>query len=723
MKIKRQIRYSADTATAVMVLLWFFCLPEDLFEGTSYSTVVTDCNGELLGARIADDGQWRFLLCDSLPEKFAIALIEFEDRTFYSHPGISAGALVRASIQNISHGSVVSGASTITMQVVRMSRRKSRNVWQKMVEMFLATRIESRYTKDEILRLYGSHAPFGGNVVGINAAMWRYLGHDGSDLSWAEAATLAVLQNVPSSINLAKNRDTLLFKRNRLLHRLMDKGHLSEFDYKLALEEPLIDKPFPLPQQASHLVEWYDRMYHGKKSSTGIKLSLQRQVEDVTDKWSKELRTLSINDLAVVIMDVRSREIIAYCGNADMNYHRQGMFVDIANSPRSSGSILKPLLYCAALQEGTILPQTLLPDVPVNFGGFSPKNFDMTFSGAVAADEALARSLNVPNVHLLKEYGVMRFAELLKQGGITSLNRPADQYGLSLILGSAEVTLREITAFYATMAAYYQYGNADTEHFTGFPLTDKIALYHTFEALKRVNRPDQLDWRRVVSVQNIAWKTGTSYGSRDAWAIGITPHYAVGVWVGNAEGGGSPGLTGARTAGPVMFDLFNLLPKHSGEEAWFIPPNDAEGESVVICRHSGHLAGHECTDTVRMLLPRKAKLSNSCPYHQSVIVSLDGKYRIADRSEPVKKINRFVLLPAMEWYYKQIHPGYESLPPFKSGSMTDETDVMRFIYPDNGIVISLPHQMNGEPGEVTFSLAHSNPATELFWHLDREYIG
>lgn len=265
-----RLKYATAAAAGVLLLLWLFCLPRNLFEGISYSTVVTDRNGALLGARVADDGQWCFPSCDTLPEKFVKALVEFEDRTFFNHCGVSPRALIRATIQNIRNGRIVSGGSTLTMQVIRLSRQKPRTLWQKLVEICMATRLELRCTKEEILRLYAVHAPFGGNVVGIDAARWRYLGSDRTELSWAEAATLAVLQNAPSSIHLARNRDQLLAKRNRLLARLHAKGEIDEEDYALALEEPLIGEPYPMPQYAPHLVEWYDRKAHGQRTVTHI---------------------------------------------------------------------------------------------------------------------------------------------------------------------------------------------------------------------------------------------------------------------------------------------------------------------------------------------------------------------------------------------------------------------------------------------------------------------
>ncbi|MDE5561310.1 MAG: penicillin-binding protein 1C [Bacteroidaceae bacterium] len=706
--MRRTVKYAAAMAAGFILLLWFFCLPRDLFENTAYSTVVTDRNGHLLGARIADDGQCRFPPADSLPQKFVTALIEFEDRTFWRHIGASPKALVRAAVQNIRGGRILSGGSTLTMQVIRLSRRKPRTIWQKIVEIFMATRLEARCSKEEILRIYATHAPFGGNVVGIDAALWRYLGNDGSELSWAEAATLAVLQNAPSSVHLSRNRDALLAKRNRLLRRLYTQGYLSELEYELSAEEPLIGEPYPMPQYAPHLVERCNAVQHGERIRTHIDLPLQKRLEEVVNRWSQELSSERVNDLAAVVVEVRSGEAVACCGNSDMNREREGKWIDISRAPRSSGSILKPLLYCAALQEGILLPQMLLPDVPTDFGGFVPKNFDGTFTGAVPADEALSLSLNVPSVHLLKEYGTMRFAELLKNAGLSSLNKTNNHYGLSLVLGGAEVRLLDITKLYANMAAWYQ-GVGDSIRFANFPFADRMALHATFEAMRNVRRPDQMDWRRVTSTRQIGWKTGTSYGSRDGWAIGITPEYAVGVWTGNANGSSAPGLTGARTAGPVMFDIFNLLPP----TGWFDVQHATDGIKATLCHQSGHIAGRNCTETVQSVVPKNAQKSRSCPYCQEVIA--------ADNTETERC---FVLPPVMEHYYRKTHSTYQPTT-LKTMQIASRTDVqpMHFIYPADGSVVSLPVQSDGTLAALNCSVAHADPTAEIFWHLDNSYLG
>jgi penicillin-binding protein 1C len=715
----RVIKYISLAAVGVLFTIWIFCLPRDLFENVSYSTIVEDCNGTLLGARLAEDQQWRFPACDSVPEKFKVALIEFEDRNFYRHCGVSARGLARAVVQNLRSGRVVSGGSTLSMQVIRLSRGGERTLWTKFVECFMATRLEARYTKDEILLLYASHAPFGGNVVGIDAAMWRYLGNNGRDLSWAEAATLAVLQNAPSQITPSKNRDALLAKRNRLLRRLCDKGAISEDEYSVSIEEPLLNEPYAMPQYVPHLVDAYNISSRGEKVITGIDYQLQRQVDDVTSRWSQELRQSGANDLAAVIMDVHTGKTIAYCGNADMGFERDGRWVDAAAAPRSSGSILKPILYALSLQEGQILPHMLISDIPTDFGGFAPKNFSGTFSGAIPADEAVAQSLNVPCVAMLKDFGVMKFIDVLKASGATTFSDRSRDYGLSVILGGAEVTLVDITRLYAEMSACYQ--SSDSLKYRDFPINDKVSLYQTFEAMRKVNRPDQLDWRRVSSVQNVAWKTGTSYGSRDAWAVGVTPRYAVGVWVGNVGGSATPGLTGARAAGPVLFDLIDLLPRSE----WFSEPGEQDGTVLATCRHSGHRAGRYCKDIVHERVPDKGAESSVCPFCQPVHLSSDGRHQVTDRNEKTVTKYMFSLPPEMEYYYKNNHPEYHSLPHAKepqAGKAVDDS-VIRFLYPSEGSVIRVPVGLDGHIGKITCSLAHTDPSIEVFWHCDQHYLG
>ena len=711
---------------AFLVTGYIFCLPRHLFH-VPYSTVVTDRNEELLGARIASDGQWRFPPRNTTPEKIKECLITFEDKHFYHHWGVNPFAIGRAFYQNVKNKRIVSGGSTLTMQTIRLARNESRTFREKLIEMIWATRLEFRASKEEILSMYISHAPFGGNVVGLDAAAWRYFGHSADDLSWAESAMLAVLPNAPAMIHLSKGRKTLLDKRNRLLKQLLEKKTIDSSTYELAISEPLPDEPHALPQIAPYLVSRFYQERNGEYSRSTINKGIQTQVEDLAERWSNEFGRSDIRNLAILVIDIPSNQVVAYCGNVHFDRKQGGNQVDVIQAPRSTGSILKPFLYYAMLQEGSLLPDMLLPDVPVNINGFTPQNFSMQFEGAVPASEALARSLNIPAVTMLQRYGVPKFHSFLQQIGLKTINRSSSHYGLSLILGGAEATLWDVTNAYAMMGrSLLQLPQRScslllpTSRIT--ESTDPFqpgAVWQTFDALKEVNRPEEIDWKSIPSMQTIAWKTGTSYGFRDAWAVGVTPRYAVGVWVGNATGEGKPGLVGAQTAGPVLFDIFNLLPSSS----WFTRPAGIFVEAEV-CRKSGHLKGRFCDETDTLLVLPAGLRTEACPYHHLVTLSADESQRIYENcanTEPTLRKSWFTLPPVWEWYYKQHHPEYKPLPPFKAGCGEDTFQPMQFIYPPMNARIKLPKQLDGSKGFLTVELAHSNPNATIFWHLDETY--
>lgn len=717
----------------ILVIAYIFCLPRQLFH-VPYSTVVTDRNGELLGARIASDGQWRFPPRNTTPEKIKQCLITFEDRHFYHHWGVNPVSTGRAAYQNLKNKRIVSGGSTLTMQTIRLARNKSRTFGEKFIEMILATRLEFRASKEKILSMYVSHAPFGGNVVGLDAAAWRYFGHSAEELSWAEAAMLAVLPNAPAMIHLSKSRQSLLNKRNRLLKQLYGRKIIDSSTYELAISEPLPDEPHPLPQIAPHLVSRFYQERNGKYSVSTIDRGIQTQIENAAERWSNEFNRSDIRNLAILVIDIQTNQVVAYCGNVNFKRKQSGNQVDVIQAPRSTGSILKPFLYYAMLQEGSLLPHTLLPDIPININGFTPQNFSLQFEGAVPASEALARSLNIPAVTMLQKYGAPKFHTFLRQIGLKTINRPASHYGLSLILGGAEATLWDVTNTYAYMGrsllqlpqtecSLLLSDSENSEAVTSAKTTDIFqpgAVWQTFNALTEVNRPEEIDWKSIPSMHPIAWKTGTSHGFRDAWAVGVTPHYAIGVWVGNATGEGKPGLVGARTAGPVLFDIFSLLPPTQ----WFKRPGNVFVKTEV-CRKSGYLKGRFCEETDTLLILPAGLKTEACPYHHLITLSADETHRIYENCanlEPTIQKSWFTLPPVWEWYYRQHHPEYSPLPPFKPGCGEDALQPMQFIYPPMNARIVLPKQMDGSPGYMTAELAHGNPATTIFWHLDNTYL-
>jgi penicillin-binding protein 1C len=609
--------------------LFWFSLPRHLFNDP-YSTVMLDRNGELLGARIAVDGQWRFPPLNSLPGKYKKAAILYEDRFFYHHPGVNPLSLLRAIFQNLKNGEIVSGGSTLTMQVIRLSRKgRPRTISEKIIEIILALRLEWTESKEDILSLYASHAPFGGNVVGIDAASWRYYGRPPEQLSWAEAATLAVLPNAPALIHPGKNRSLLIKKRNQLLDKLEKNGLIDALDCELAKLEALPDKPLPLPSHAPHLLGRIYIQNRGSRVYSSLDALLQQRVNMIIEEHYKALKHNNIHNACCLVLDTRSGEVLAYVGNTpNPGGPEFAGDVDIIIAPRSTGSILKPILYSLMLEEGEILPGTLVPDIPTQYTGYSPKNFSMDYDGAVPARRALARSLNVPAVRMLQSHGIERFYYQLEELGIHTLSYPASHYGLSLILGGAEGSLWDITGVFASMGRVLDRYNQTGLYFKedihspiiyfspyqtkpGKGASDNIhpfsaaAVWLTFQSLLEVNRPDsQAGWKSFSSSGKIAWKTGTSFGFRDGWAIGTSPEYTIGVWVGNADGEGRPGLTGIAVAAPILFDVFSTLPQGH----WFQAPVN-ELYPVAVCRKSGHLPGPFCPSVDTIYIPSRGRNS------------------------------------------------------------------------------------------------------------------
>lgn len=724
---KRQVRIMRYVLASLLIV-YFFCLPRNLFDVPT-SAVVLDRDGSLLGARIASDGQWRFPATNQIPDKLKQCMIAFEDDYFYYHWGVNPISISKAFYSNIKAGRVVRGGSTITMQVIRMSRNEARTIPEKMVEAILATRLEFRYSKDEILNLYASYAPFGGNVVGFAAASWRYFGRDAVSLSWAEAATLAVLPNSPSLIHISKRRNQLRAKRDGLLLKLLHKGVITEDTYELAIEEELPEEPIPLPQKAPHLVTKIVKEFPSEQSNSTINMAVQSRLEEIMNRWNREYASRNMNDLAAVIIDVETSEIIAYHGNSGFDTNRFGSQVDVADAPRSTGSILKPFLFAAMLDEGLLLPNELLPDVPLRIRGFAPQNFNLKYEGAVPASEALCRSLNLPSVYLLREYTPLKFYDKLKELHLSTLTNPADYYGLSLILGGAEGKLKEITASYMHLV---QLARKQSTYFPKYLQKGKLqswkpafsagAAWKTLDILTDLNRPEEVAWKQMSSVQKIAWKTGTSQGFRDAWAVGANRKYVIGVWVGNATGEGNPDLVGGRVAGPVLFELFNIFPN----EPWIERPEN-EFVDAAVCRQSGYLKSRFCNDVDTILVtPKTLDREEVCPYHEVITVTPDRKNRVymsCAGEEGAIQEPWFVLPPVMEWYYRKVHPEYEVLPPFKEGCGSSYLNAMQFIYPTRNADLIVTKQFDGSYGPIVFNLAHINPDAKVFWHLDGEYIG
>jgi len=726
----------------LLLLIYYFSLPGTLFK-EPYSTVIESSDGELLGAKIARDGQWRFPAQDSVPDKFKKCIVYFEDEYFYKHPGFNPVAMINAIKQNRKAGKVVRGGSTLTQQVIRLSRKgKKRTYFEKIIEVILSTRLELGYSKNEILELYAAHAPFGGNVVGLEMAAWRYFGVQSNQLSWAESATLAVLPNAPSLIYPGKNQIKLLEKRNRLLLKLNQEGVIDQQTYELSIDEPLPQKPYNLPQIAQHLLQRAAKNEEGKRIKTTIDYTLQNRVNQIAKYYYNQYKQNEVNNLAILVIDVKTRNVISYIGNSPTDSDHQ-KDVDIIDAPRSTGSILKPLLYAAMLDDGELLPNTLVADVPTQIAGYTPQNFNLTFDGAVPAHRALSRSLNIPSVLMLQDFGVNKFYEELQKFELKDINKSPDHYGLSLILGGAESNLWDLCRTYSNLSSTVNYFNKshgkyrtnefaelnydhDFEADFGSETDQKNiigagSIWLTYNAMEEVNRPEGDEaWKFYDSSLKIAWKTGTSFGNRDAWAIGTNSRYVVGIWAGNATGEGRPTLTGVTSAAPILFDVFNLLPR----QRWFGIPYEDLNE-VEVCSLSGYLAKEGCPK-IKQWVTKKGKSTRVCPYHKTIHLDKTQQFQVNSSCESVENIvtkNWFVLPPVMAWYYKGKHIEYLPLPPFKEDCLGTQTIAMDFIYPKTNSKIYLTKNFNSEIQPVIFKVAYSQREKQLFWYVDHVYKG
>lgn len=693
------------------------------------STVLLDREGGTLAASVAGDGQWRMPPGDSVPHRFEQCLVAFEDRHFRSHFGVHIPSLVRAAQQNRKAGRVVSGGSTITMQVARMARGdRPRSWWNKLVEVVLALRLEARYSKDEILTLYAANAPFGGNVVGLEAASWRWFGRAPHQLGWAESATLAVLPNAPARIHPGRQRGVLKTKRDRLLTYLRNRGALDSLSCELAIAEPLPEKPLALPRLAPHLLTTLEQQGHrGTRIRSTVDPELQQRVITIAERYAYSLRANEIHNAAILLLDTRSGEVLAYLGNLPSADVAHAGAVDIVQARRSAGSLLKPFLYADMLQTGELTPDQLVADLPTHYQGFAPRNYDDRYDGAVPASLALARSLNVPAVRALRQHGIERTLRTLRAMGLAHIDRTADHYGLSLVVGGAESTLWELTGAYASMARVLQrepqgvHAPIARQHTANLgstgqrPPLERAAIHHTFIALQNLNRPEtEAGWQYFADNQHIAWKTGTSFGHRDAWAIGVTDRYTVGVWTGNADGEGRPGLTGTLAAAPMLFELFSTLPRGHGFE---VPFDDLE--HMPVCRTSGHRAGPDCTPVDTIPIIRQAVRTMPCPYHQRIFVNAQEAKQVPPGSDG-HWVNWFALPPAMEHYYATSHPGYRSLPDTEIGHTTLP---MGLIYPESDAQLFVPVQLDGSHQRIVLHAAHRDPNASVNWDLDGTFLG
>ncbi len=548
-----------------------------------FARVVTDSSGRPLRVFPDAKGVWRYpIQLEEVSPLYVEALLNYEDRAFWHHPGINPLAMLRALLQATLNGHVVSGGSTISMQVARLLHPHARTVPGKAYQMLRALQLEWHLSKREILQLYLNIAPFGGTVEGVQAAAYAYLDKPASALTHGEAALLAVLPQSPTRIRPDRNPGRAQVARDKVLDRMQKLGVWEARTVADAKQETVYASSLRPPQNAPLLAgTLVQRHRDSSVIRSTIDGELQRNLEDYVARYRNVLPTQS--SLAILVVDNQDMRVRAYVGAADFGNQDRFGYLDMVQAVRSPGSTLKPFLYALALEQGLIHSESLLTDAPRTGSAYRPGNFSGGFNGPVSAAEALQRSLNIPAVDLLEQLGPQQFAARMQQGGL-KLVIPGDEGpGLAVILGGAGATLEQLVTVYSALARNGQ--SAPLRYREDDPLQERFLLepgsaWIVWKILQSAPRPDRLrTLHQTLGQQAIAWKTGTSYGFRDAWSIGVSSRYSVGVWVGRPDGTPMPGHFGAETAAPLMFDIFQQIERGDSTE----PPQPASVSQRMIC--------------------------------------------------------------------------------------------------------------------------------------------
>jgi penicillin-binding protein 1C len=562
-------------------------------------------------------------------------IVQKEDKYFYRHFGINPVAVGRAFVMNVFTGRRTSGASTITMQVAKALEPKKRNIGNKVIEMFRALQLELKYSKDEILQLYLNLVPYGGNIEGVKSASILYFGKNPDHLSLAEITALSIIPNRPSSLVIGKNNEEIVKQRNKWLNRFAKENVFTKKEIEDALAEPLTAKRSVVPKLAPHLA-YKLKQSGGPIIKTNLQLNTQYKTEKLVQDYVRTLRLSKIRNAAVIIIDNETHKVITYVGSGDFADTTDGGQVNGAAAVRQPGSTLKPLLYGLCFDEGLLTPKKMMNDVPVNYAGYAPENYDKNFNGPVTVEYALEHSLNIPSVKALNMLGKEKMIQQLSSIGFKQIQAKQKALGLSLILGGCGATLEQLTGMYSCFAAEGLYYRPLFVQHDGGAKPQRIlsadASYMITDILSRINRPDfPLHWDATAHLPKIAWKTGTSYGRRDAWSIGYNKKYTVGVWVGNFSGEGNAELSGAHTATPLLFRIFNTL-DYDADRAWFTPPKELEQRKI--CSETGLPPSAHCTNLVLDYFIPGISSTQTCNNYEEIAVSADEKISYCKSCEP-----------------------------------------------------------------------------------------
>ncbi len=626
------------------------------------STAVLYRDGGPAWVELAPDERWRLpVAVEDVDPAYVSALLRLEDKRFRAHPGVDPIALARAIGQNLGAGRVVSGASTLTMQLVRVVEPRPRTLTSKGVEGLRAAQLEARLSKDEILAAYLTFTPFGRNIEGVEAAAWAYFGHSARHLDAVEIATLLAVPQSPNwRYPSPENAERLRVARDAIADRLLVEGAMpvGEGAARRAPEDvlaqvkaaPVPTALRPVPRDVAHAAAWLRGHQRDPELPTTLDRGVQARAEAIVAAQRQELAARGIRHVAVVVVDHADAEIRALIGGFDFWEGTTGAQIPAFTVARSPGSTLKPLIYARAIDQGLALPERLLPDIPVRYGTYAPDNYDGSYDGVVRLEDALSRSLNVPFVNLLGDVGVEPFLADLRAMGARSLNGRPGHYGLSAAVGGIELSPLDLASVYATLARQGRHAPLTLTPRASAPRERVVyapgAAFLTGRALQLKDRPDFPDRHLISSApRRIQWKTGTSFGNRDAWAVGSGRRYTVVVWLGNLDQTPSSHLIGASAAGPILFDLLEALDDGAtGPE----PAPPADLIEVEVCALSGHLPTDACPHRAKALALQTRVPTGTCPYHVGVEVEVATGQAVSPdcRAGRETRVESFVLWPA-----------------------------------------------------------------------------
>jgi len=722
--VKKKLKITLLTIVCIVILFFLlnriFPLPDQI----EYSAVITDDNGDVIHAFLTKDQQWRMKTeLSEISPLLRKTIIEKEDKYFYYHPGINPVAVVKSLFRNIFHLRRTSGASTITMQVARALEPKQRTYINKFVEMFRALQLEMKYSKDEILQMYLNLVPYGGNLQGVKSASTLYFKKNPDHLSLAEITALAIIPNRPSSLVIGKNNQQIILERNKWLKRFAADRIFSEKEIGDALNEPLTAVRGTVPAYIPHLAYKLKNL-GGDIIKTNIHLNTQLKIEDLVKEYAASLTLKNIRNTAVIIIDNKTHKIITYVGSANFRDTIDGSQVNGAAAIRQPGSTLKPLLYGLCIDEGLLTPKMIISDVSINYDGYAPENYDKKFNGYVTMEYALEHSLNIPAVKSLRILGKDKLIQNLAYCDFQQIKKDQKKLGLSMILGGCGATLEELTGMYSLFANDGEYCRPsfvqnDTNH-KKIKILSAAATFMVNEILSKVNRPDfPLNWESTVHLPKIAWKTGTSYGRRDAWSIGYNKHYTVGVWAGNFSALGIPELSGSNTATPLLFKIFNTI-DYDADEEWFQQSKDCD--TRVVCSETGMLPGDYCTNLVTDYFIPMVSPARKCDNMQEVIISADEKIsycRICMPQSGYKKKIYKIITPEMQQYFEENGIAYEKIPPHNPNcEKIFREGVPVITSPSNGNEYLISKK---KPEPLLLACHTGNDVNKVYWYINNKF--